>query len=686
MSLIQHNNFNQPNLNGLVDINSDNITTNSISTGEIIINGENIVDDVLDNKRKLTKIDYDDVEDVTEIDSGLTVSDVLKIGNITHTPGTNYIIENTTATGSLVIRNKDINSVIRTLTIDQFINVNGINDLRINKLFVGGNQINFNAYNDAVTKTTKIAYDSGTDTTNLNSKFTVSGETNFNGIVNLKSNLYQYQTTFLYKNLIFTTSNVKLLVLGGLEITQDELSYLSGLSSNIQSELNLKSPLNSPVFTGTININGIFNTNSNAFFNSTSTFYSEINLYNDLKFLGSSKIVLNSDLNMVNSSSVGFVFSPSSNLDQTNRYVANDEVLISTQTPNNSSLILTTNNTNLEYGIRINSSSSTSATITTKVDGNSIVVNQTNINVNGQINFSGSPTFLASSIFYDSISLPSVVATKNKINQNIISGDVSGNPNFLKYTSVRYNSNSPSGNSNYCFDVMDTYNNNQLWLQPNVSAGAYNQIVQANDKCILAISPSQNIQGICITTWNQKKNGLRISSTSSTDCTTEFHADLNNVKINSITGVSMNGVNSVTYSGGKTVDGNYGNIYAAVTLVNTTLTNGVDANVSGSGLSIPAGTYSISWVCTYHTLLSGGNIFGYGATYSTNPGYNTSLQVRGYSGANIGGGQYWSVTGTDYVVFNSSTTIYLRCYCIFGTSGTVEFDSSRSQLKCIKLC
>ena len=45
--------------------------------------------------------------------------------------------------------------------------MNGINDLRINKLFVGGNQINFNAYNDAVTKTTKIAYDSGTDTTSF---------------------------------------------------------------------------------------------------------------------------------------------------------------------------------------------------------------------------------------------------------------------------------------------------------------------------------------------------------------------------------------------------------------------------------------------------------------------------------------------------------------------------------------
>ena len=91
----------------------------------------------MDNKRKLTKIDYDSITDTTEIDSNLTVSDALKIGNVIHTPGTNYIIENTTATGSLVIRNKDAGSTIREMMIDQFINVNGINDLRINKLICG---------------------------------------------------------------------------------------------------------------------------------------------------------------------------------------------------------------------------------------------------------------------------------------------------------------------------------------------------------------------------------------------------------------------------------------------------------------------------------------------------------------------------------------------------------------------
>ena len=65
---------------------------------------------------KTTKMTYDGATD-----SNLTVSDVFKVGNVIHTPGTNYIIENTTATGSLVIRNKDAGSTIREMMIDQFI-------------------------------------------------------------------------------------------------------------------------------------------------------------------------------------------------------------------------------------------------------------------------------------------------------------------------------------------------------------------------------------------------------------------------------------------------------------------------------------------------------------------------------------------------------------------------------------
>ena len=202
MSLIQHNNFNQPNLNGLVDIASDNITTNTISTGEIIINGENIVEDILTNKQKLTKINYDDITDTTSIDSNLNIGN-----NIKHTPGINYIIENTSNVGSLTIRNKDINGIERNMTIDQFINISGINDLRLNKLFVGGNLKNFNAYDDAVIKTTKISYNSSTDMTTMNSNLSLTG------------NLY----------------------LDDVTISKDELKYLDGVTSNIQTQLDNES-------------------------------------------------------------------------------------------------------------------------------------------------------------------------------------------------------------------------------------------------------------------------------------------------------------------------------------------------------------------------------------------------------------------------------------------------------------
>jgi hypothetical protein len=375
MSLVQYNNFNQPNLNGLVDINSDNITTNSISTGEIIINGENIVDDVLDNKRKLTKIDYDDLEDVTEIDSDLLLTGSILLDDVIITKeelkylddarsniqdqidaeaddisslttrvttnendistleqkttkiAYNSISDTTTASSNFTVSNelnvtsqltlkddpafagftfllnnngkylyfrvKDMAGNIRTFQIHHsqiFTNLpmylDGNVTVNTGKiLFVGDNSIalrfianpdvnagmkyenrinnyytNFTQRNSSGTEATVLRLHNSkidslirhdfTGETNFNNTMNVSGilnltntvnisgVTNFNNIVNLNDDLFQYETTFLYKNLIFTTSNVKLVVLGGTEITQQELSYLSGLTNNIQFQIN----------------------------------------------------------------------------------------------------------------------------------------------------------------------------------------------------------------------------------------------------------------------------------------------------------------------------------------------------------------------------------------------------------------------------------------------------------------
>jgi hypothetical protein len=548
--------------------------------------------------------------------------------------------------------------------------------------------------------------------TQINNKLNLSGGS-ISGILITNGFVVNFTSTFtgnvtLSSNLIFNSVGGSLVLFDGTTLSQTEFSRLSGLTGNIQSQINNKLSLSGGSITGILTTNG-FVVNFTSSFTGNVTIKSNL-ILNDGTTLSQSELsyldgvtsniqtqlnlkapinnaTMTNSINLINSSdSKGFIFIPSSTLNQTNNFVASGEALISTQTVNNSSLILTTNNSSLSYGIRINSSSSTSASITAQVGSNNIVINQTNINITGLLNVSSSPTFYAPCYFSDIISMTSPISTKNKITQNIIASDVSGNSNTLKYTSVRYNTGSTS--TQPVLELRDTFNNNIISFIPNIPGGGYNSINSVNDRCIVSVGPTQNVQSLTITTWNQQKNGIKISATSSTNCTTELWSNTNYVKLNSVDGVQINGVTSITYAGGNTVDSNYGTIYNASGLTTTTLTSGVDVNVSGSGISLPAGTYSISWISTFHTIGAGGNVYGYGGGYSTiSTVFSDQAGLsRGYSGANIVTDQYFSVTGTTYASFASATTIYLRCYVIFGTAGTVEFNASTSALKCIKLC
>jgi hypothetical protein len=138
-------------------------------------------------------------------------SGVFTLGNITHTPGTSYIINNPNATGTLTIRHYDGSMVMRQLLIDQFINVSGINDLYSNKLYIGGSLIDFTSYNTTRTNTQKISYDAGTDTTTISSKVNVTGKTTLSNDIEIAG-----------------TGN---LIIGATTISQTELSYLDGASS-----------------------------------------------------------------------------------------------------------------------------------------------------------------------------------------------------------------------------------------------------------------------------------------------------------------------------------------------------------------------------------------------------------------------------------------------------------------------
>jgi hypothetical protein len=782
MSLVQYNNFNQPNLNGLVDINADTIITDTISTTEIIINGENIVDDVLDNKRKLTKIDYDDITDTTEIDSNLTVSDELKIGNITHTPGANYIIENETSTSSLTLRHKDFNLVIRALTIDQFINVNGINDLRINKLFVGGNQINFNAYNDAVIKTTKlsynsgtntttldsslnltgnllldavtiskdelkhldgvtsniqaqlnaeaddisslttrvttnendisvleqkttkITYNSGTDTTSVNSKLTVSGETTFNGIVNLNDNLYQYQTTFLYKNLVFTTSNVRLLVLGGtIELTQQELSYLSGLTNNIQfqidNNINDITALEIQMNNAIDDITALENKTNKITYDSV----------NDITTINS-KVNINGTLTLQN-----VIHKPGANYEIEN----------------------TTNSGSIIFKVRDVGGTARSITINqfTNVSGindvncNKLVMGGTILRENGSV-FNGAATFnqffvlngfanfnnditmtgslsqiltagitqsstgtntFKGSDFYGRINMTSTDFAQNRITQTILAGDLTTpNANLFKNTQIRQNTNGSTTNMPI-LDMFETATNKKMQVLMNPNNGSYNPMNEAGGVSNICIGPTQNNAILTYTCWASQRVGFKFKTSSSTNYTSEFWAgNSTNMIMDSINGTSMTNVASIALSGAgnRTIDSNFGSIYTATLLTAVSMSSSTETNLS-NGLVLPAGTYNISWNINFIIQTSGTNVDGYYGCYSTSTTAftNNTILTSNFNGSTISVNNVFSLTGQDYVRFNSSTTIYLRALVGHNKGANhVVFHDPFSHLKAIKIC
>lgn len=88
------------------------------------------------------------------------------LNNIVHTPSTEYTITNPNFGGSVKFQNYDSNGTMRYLLIDQFINLSGINDLRCNKLYISGTFFNPNDITSVQTKTRNI-YSYATNQTSI---------------------------------------------------------------------------------------------------------------------------------------------------------------------------------------------------------------------------------------------------------------------------------------------------------------------------------------------------------------------------------------------------------------------------------------------------------------------------------------------------------------------------------------
>jgi hypothetical protein len=112
----------------------------------------------------------------------------------------------------------------------------------------------------------RLLLSGGTITGNLqvNGTFRAVGYTTL-GLTTINGVAYNYDWTFFYKDIIFAHSATKLiLTTPNTSLTQTELSYLSGISSNIQTQLNNKLSLSGGTLSGNLTIMDIIFANSTA--------------------------------------------------------------------------------------------------------------------------------------------------------------------------------------------------------------------------------------------------------------------------------------------------------------------------------------------------------------------------------------------------------------------------------------
>lgn len=414
----------------------------------------------------------------------------------------------------------------------------------------------------------------------------------------------------------------------------------------------------------------------------------------------------NAQLSVVNTTnSKGFKFSTNATDNLYSTFVSPGDSVISTNQYNNSSFVITTN-TSENHGIKLTSQSGIS---NIRIENASSYVNLSNSSVS--LGSSGANSIVCNSPILsindlnmsNKINLNSSSAVGNKIvTTNIISADVSGNPNTFKYSTFQYNSNNALGTNQPIASFSDAYNNNCFYYLPNASVGAYNLIVSAGDAVITSakLTGVRDSNALCMTCDATQRVGVRCSATSSTSTKVELYASATkNMIIDSTSGVSLAGISSLTFNDATIQSTAYtsalntklnaiGTISTASLTASTTLTSATGADITASALSLSAGTYMISWTCTFKTTGGSTTINNYSAGFTTSTtsySNSTSLSRGSFGGATIPTDQFFNLQGQHTINFASTTNIYLRATAVFGTATRLVVDGTISQLIAVKL-
>ena len=592
----------------------------------------------------------------------------------------------------------------------------------------------------------KLNLTGGTITGSLN----ISNALDVGGITNLSTtyfngNLNALFTVNIYNDLYLLTGS-KLFVNGTTGITQNELSYLSGTTSNIQTQLNGKLNLSGGTMTGALVVNNTITTNNNitqtgttattnriiqpivvgdltgnhnvfkyskfVYNNSGNTTASAVlscieetssnsmlffpklgsGSYNpivkpddrgifsfwpfntgaitltcwadtrvgvrvatpssttslvdiwakncNLKVDSSNNVLISAnnstsstpDLRILNTGSArGIQFISNTTLSASNTFVGASEALITTQTQNNSSLVLTTSNSALNYGIRILSNSSTTATITTKVANNSIVMNQTDTTVNGPISFQGTSTFSTGTSFPFGFDVGNGNIALNRTDATLFNY-ITSNENLVLQSKKIYLTTSSA-------QSIDHWSDNH-YFRDNTGTGACNVYVNGN------ISLTSNV------IFN--------------DATQQQTAYTNalNTKLNAI-----------------------GTLLTSSLSATTTLTNNTIFNCGS--ISLTTGTWILSINCCVAVITGTTTVSellaGY-STSSTSLSQSTNLSINNWNGTTLMSvGSQCCLTSTNTVVVASTTTYYMLTRVLFGTASRMQFVQGNSSFTATRI-
>jgi len=573
--------FNAPSLNGLVDINSDNVTTTTLSSNDMTtttlnVNGRDIstiISNVDANTQKLTGITYT----ATPTPTTKSVNDIDETGTIyirdpsnptlvylriayepslygfsftDETPGRimNFRVKNANGVGYKLFYFASSQLYANMLAyIDNWLTVS------YNNMFIMGDANNAGVWNGASQKYVPNTADT-------------SGLIFYNKGLN---NNAVYYTNFTHND----PFNVQLYTF--------RMNY-----NNIWSKVNHtfeKSLIGQDAtFATTLNVNG---TSTLKAINGTSLYITGTSTFNNTVIADSLSIYnatnLNGNLNAISTSN-----------------------FIGTATFNGQAIF--NNSINAGYGsftTLLLSSGLTCGSINCAGD----ILAYGSLTING-----GFPNTLTGSLIVnntistsDTFTQTGITASTNRIIQPRIALDITTYPNILKYTQIRYNSGSATDKP--ALQCIDDTGGRSLNFCPNVGSGSYGPLMQTNDRLIIAVNGDGSASALDLSTYGPSgKHGIRIYHTSATDYTTQLNANTYNFSINSINGISANvgtntlNINStnttisgpVTFSNNVTANGSTA-LNGAVLLGTTTLLNN---NILQYGSSIinqdMSGTFS----------------------------------------------------------------------------------------------